>query len=96
MLPAYTMPPNAQEVKVLRALVKHTLSRAQIDRLANDIEHACDTLEKKGGAHKSERQKIEAQPERLGRAAHCRQAAVAGRGTRCRRAATRPARRAGR
>ncbi|HVW48022.1 MAG TPA: glutamate decarboxylase [Solirubrobacterales bacterium] len=59
MLPAYTMPPNAQEVKVLRALVKHTLSRAQIDRLANDIEHACDTLEKKGtGAHKAERHKV--------------------------------------
>jgi glutamate decarboxylase len=63
MLPAYTMPPNAQEVKVLRALVKHTLSRAQIDRLANDIEHACDTLEKKGtGAHTSERKKIKRSP----------------------------------
>ena len=62
MLPAYTMPPNAQEVKVLRALVKHTLSRSQIDRLANDIEHACDTLEKKGRAHKSERHKIKRSP----------------------------------
>jgi glutamate decarboxylase len=62
MLPAYTMPPDAQEVKVLRALVKHTLSRAQIDRLANDIEHACDTLEKKGGAHKSERHKAKRSP----------------------------------
>src|SRR6201991_609929 len=62
MLPAYTMPPNAQEVKVLRALVKHTLRRAQIDRLANDIEHACDTLEKKGGAHKSERHKAKRSP----------------------------------
>ena len=38
MLPAYTMPPNAEEVKVLRALVKQTLSREQIDRLADDIE----------------------------------------------------------
>jgi glutamate decarboxylase len=63
MLPAYTMPPNAQEVKVLRALVKHTLSRAQIDRLAKDIEHACDTLEKKGsGAHKRERKKVTRSP----------------------------------
>ncbi len=63
MLPAYTMPPEAQEVKVLRALVKHTLSRSQIDRLAKDIEHACDTLEKKGsGAHKSERKKIKRSP----------------------------------
>ncbi|HEY2480393.1 MAG TPA: glutamate decarboxylase [Solirubrobacterales bacterium] len=62
MLPAYTMPPNAQEVKVLRALVKHTLSRAQIDRLAHDIEHACDTLEKKGTAHKAERHKVKRTP----------------------------------
>ena len=57
MLPAYTMPPDAEKVKVLRALVKETLSRAQIDRLALDIEHACDTLEKKGRAHKTERHK---------------------------------------
>jgi glutamate decarboxylase len=62
MLPAYTMPPNAQEVTVLRALVKHTLSRSQIDRLAKDIEHACETLEKKGGAHKRERRKIKRSP----------------------------------
>ncbi|MFT3863616.1 MAG: glutamate decarboxylase [Solirubrobacterales bacterium] len=62
MLPAYTMPPDAQEVRVLRALVKHTLSRSQIDRLAADIEHACDTLEKKGRAHKSERHKMKRSP----------------------------------
>jgi glutamate decarboxylase len=62
MLPAYTMPPNAQEVKVLRALVKQTLSRAQIDRLATDIYAACETLEKKGGAHKSERHKVTRSP----------------------------------
>lgn len=62
MLPAYTMPPDAQEVKVLRALVKHTLSRSQIDRLALDIEHACDTLEKKGRAHKTERHKAKRSP----------------------------------
>ncbi len=37
MLPAYTMPPDAEDVKVLRALVKETLSRAQVDRLADDI-----------------------------------------------------------
>ena len=37
MLPAYTMPPNAEDVKVLRALVKQTLSREQVDRLSDDI-----------------------------------------------------------
>jgi glutamate decarboxylase len=62
MLPAYTMPPDAEEVKVMRALVKETLSRAQIDRLAVDIEEACATLEKKGGAHESERHKMKLTP----------------------------------
>jgi glutamate decarboxylase len=62
MLPAYTMPPNAEDVKVLRALVKQTLSREQIDRLADDIAEACATLEKKGGAHPSERERIQSSP----------------------------------
>jgi len=58
MLPAYTMPPNAEEVKVLRALVKQTLSRAQSDHLADDTALACATLENKGGAHSSERKRV--------------------------------------
>ncbi|HET7444637.1 MAG TPA: glutamate decarboxylase [Solirubrobacterales bacterium] len=62
MLPAYTMPPDAEEVKVMRALVKETLSRAQVDRLSNDIEQACATLEKKGGAHESERKQTKMTP----------------------------------
>ncbi len=62
MLPAYTMPPDAEEVKVMRALVKETLSRSQIDRLANDIEQACKTLDEKGGAHPSERHKMKLTP----------------------------------
>src|SRR6266487_2808050 len=45
MVPAYTLPPNAEEVKILRALVKQTLSREQVDRLADDIAQACATLE---------------------------------------------------
>jgi glutamate decarboxylase len=58
MVPAYTLPPDAEDVKVLRALVKQTLSREQIDRLADDIAQACATLEKKGGAHPSERRQV--------------------------------------
>ena len=58
MLPAYTMPPKAEDVKVLRALVKETLSREQVDRLADDIEQACKTLAEKGGAHPSERKQV--------------------------------------
>ena len=56
--PAYTLPPNAQDVTIMRALVKETLSREHVDTLARDIEEACATLAKKGGAHESERSKI--------------------------------------
>src|SRR5437868_5937003 len=62
MLPAYTMPPDAQEVKVMRALAKETLGRAQVDRLADDIAEACKTLEEKGGAHPHERKKMKRSP----------------------------------
>jgi glutamate decarboxylase len=58
MLPAYTMPPDAQDVTIMRALVKQTLSQEHVDTLARDIHEACDTLEKKGGAHESERAKM--------------------------------------
>ncbi len=58
MVPAYTLPPNAEKVKILRALVKQTLSREQVDRLSEDIADACSTLEKKGGAHPTERKRV--------------------------------------
>jgi glutamate decarboxylase len=62
MLPAYTMPPDAQEVKVMRALVKETLGRQQVDRLADDIAQAIETLDKKGGAHPHERKRMKRSP----------------------------------
>ena len=34
----------------------------EIDRLADDIAEACATLEKKGGAHASERKKMKVSP----------------------------------
>ena len=58
MVPAYTLPPNAQDITIMRALVKETLSREHLDTLVRDIEEACTTLDRKGGAHESERQKI--------------------------------------
>lgn len=58
MVPAYTLPPNAQDVTIMRALVKETFSREHVDTLARDIEAACTTLEEKGGAHESERRKM--------------------------------------
>jgi glutamate decarboxylase len=58
MVPAYTLPPDAHHVTIMRALVKQTMSREHVDTLARDIEEACATLAKKGGAHPSERRKI--------------------------------------
>jgi glutamate decarboxylase len=58
MLPAYTMPPNAQDVKMMRALVKLTLNRSLVDTLAGDIGQAIETLEKKGPVSESERKRV--------------------------------------
>jgi glutamate decarboxylase len=58
MLPAYTMPPNAQDVNMLRALVKLDLPHTMVEALADDVHEACETLEKKGGASKEERRKV--------------------------------------
>jgi glutamate decarboxylase len=58
MVPAYTLPPNAERIKILRALVKETLSREQVDRLTQDIEDACRTLDEKGGTTQTERERV--------------------------------------
>jgi glutamate decarboxylase len=58
MLPAYTMPPNAQDVKMMRALVKLTLNRSLVDKLDDDIADAIATLEKKGPVSESERRRV--------------------------------------
>ena len=58
MVPAYSLPPNAQEETIMRALVKQTLSRERIAVLAEDIAEACATLDKKGGLHPAERAKV--------------------------------------
>jgi glutamate decarboxylase len=58
MVPAYTLPPDAQHVKVLRALVKETMTREMVDALSGDVDAACRTLDKKGGAHESERRRV--------------------------------------
>jgi glutamate decarboxylase len=42
----------------MRALVKETLSREHVETLARDIDQACTTLARKGGAHEAERQQI--------------------------------------
>ena len=58
MLPAYTMPPKADHVRMLRALVKLNLSHALVHTLADDIAAACETLAKKGGASEAERKQV--------------------------------------
>ncbi|MDQ0797576.1 hypothetical protein [Streptomyces sp. B1I3] len=58
MVPAYTLPPDAEGVKIMRALVKETLSREQIHRLSQDITDACRTLDDKGSTHGVERAQI--------------------------------------
>ena len=46
---------DAQDVTIMRALVKETLSREHVDTLVRDIDDACTTLESKGRVHPSER-----------------------------------------
>src|SRR3954452_11982314 len=58
MVPAYTMPPNAQDVKMMRALVKLTLNRSLVDTLARDLGQAIETLEEKGPVSPSERMRV--------------------------------------
>jgi glutamate decarboxylase len=49
VLSAYTMPPDAQEVRSLRVVVRPHLNLTVIDTLANDMIGACRFLEKHGG-----------------------------------------------
>ena len=58
MVPAYTLPPKAEKVKIMRALVKETMSREQVDRLTADLEAACSTLDLKGGTAPAERDQV--------------------------------------
>ncbi|WP_306310815.1 glutamate decarboxylase [Streptomyces hydrogenans] len=58
MVPAYTLPPRAEKVKIMRALVKETLSREHVDRLSQDILDACRTLDDKGATHDAERTQV--------------------------------------
>jgi glutamate decarboxylase len=58
MVPAYTLPPNAQHVTIMRALVKQTLGHARVSTLADDIAQAVATLSAKGGLHELDRQRV--------------------------------------
>jgi glutamate decarboxylase len=58
MVPAYHLPPNADKVKLMRALVKLTLNYSLAEKLAQDLDSACKTLQEKGGMHPSERKRV--------------------------------------
>jgi glutamate decarboxylase len=58
MLPAYTLPPNAEHVTIMRALVKRALGHSLATTLAADIAEACSTLAVKGGLHELDRQRV--------------------------------------
>jgi len=46
VMSAYTLPPNAEEVAIMRIVVKENFSRDMADILLQDIDHACEVLEK--------------------------------------------------
>jgi glutamate decarboxylase len=60
MVPAYALPPNAQDIMVMRALVKENVSHAGARTLADDLERACATLDKKGPLHADDRRRVRA------------------------------------
>jgi glutamate decarboxylase len=53
VLSAYSMPPDAQDVRSLRVVVRPHLNRNVIDLLADDIVKACDYLAAHGGSAKA-------------------------------------------
>lgn len=58
MVPAYTLPPNAEDVTLLRALVKESFTYTMVETLANDIVEECKTLEVTGGLHELQRKNL--------------------------------------
>jgi glutamate decarboxylase len=58
MVPAYTLPPDADHVKIMRALVKQTLGHSLVTTLAADITEACEMLDQKGGLHEVDRRRV--------------------------------------
>ena len=53
MVPAYTLPPNAEHVKIMRALVKETLGHSLATTLGDDIAAGVRDARAKGGLHES-------------------------------------------
>ncbi|MFT4049509.1 MAG: glutamate decarboxylase [Solirubrobacterales bacterium] len=58
MVPAYSLPANAEDVVLLRALVKESFTYTMVETLAQDIENACKDLEQTGGLHEIQRKRL--------------------------------------
>src|SRR5262249_3886967 len=58
MVPAYTLPPNADHMTIMRALVRRSFGRAFAATLAADITQGCETLSVRGGLHELDRQRV--------------------------------------
>ena len=58
MVPAYTLPPQADHLTIMRALVKETLPQSLVETLAADIAQGCATLDAKGGLHELDRRRV--------------------------------------
>lgn len=46
IIPAYTLPPNAEDMSVLRIVIKENFGRDMVELLINDINDACEKLDK--------------------------------------------------
>jgi glutamate decarboxylase len=46
IIPAYTLPPNAEDVTVLRMVIKESFSRDMVDMLFDDLMEGCKLLDK--------------------------------------------------
>ena len=51
IVPAYTLAPNAQDIAVLRVVVRENFSRDMADLLADDLRHTVRLLETHGTGH---------------------------------------------
>jgi len=58
MVPAYTMPPDAQEVEMLRVLVKLNQSRDAANLLFEDLMTGVQTLKKRGGGERTKPKRV--------------------------------------
>jgi len=65
IIPAYSLPPNAQETVLLRVVVRENLSREMIDILIKDTIEAYNKLEKKGETVKKPEQHKEKRHYRI-------------------------------